>query len=109
MKYVFNVCMLMSYYVFFIVFKFLQYIIYCFLIFLIDNDVEVEDYVSYILSIYSFVQLLFMDECEVNVFGFLEFMYVFVDVFIILVKQSKIKENDVNISQSDIRLSYVSY
>lgn len=50
-----------------------------------------------------------MDECEVNVFGFLEFMYVFVDVFIILVKQSKIKENDVDISQSDIRLSYVSY
>lgn len=109
MKHAFNVCMLMTYYAFFTVLKFLQHIIYCFPTSLTDNDVEVEDYVSYTLSIHSSVQLLFMDECEVNASGFPELMYAPADALITLAKQSKIKENDANISQSDIRLSHVSH
>lgn len=87
----------------------LLHIIYCFPTSLSDNDVEVEDYVSYTLSIHSSVQLLFMDECEVNASGFPELMYAPADALITLAKQSKIKENDADISQSDIRLSHVSH
>lgn len=73
-----------------------------------DNDVEVEDYVSYTLSIHSSVQLLFMDECEVNASSFPELMYAPAEALITLAKQSKIKENDADICKSDIRLSHIA-
>lgn len=49
-----------------------------------------------------------MDECEVNASGFPELMYAPADALITLAKQSKIKENDADISQSDIRLSHIA-
>lgn len=50
-----------------------------------------------------------MDECEVNASSFPELMYAPADALITLAKQSKIKENDADICQSDIRLSRVRY
>lgn len=49
-----------------------------------------------------------MDECEVNASSFPELMYAPADALITLAKQSKIKENDADICQSDIRLSRIA-
>uniref|UniRef100_A0A8W8LF95 Calpain catalytic domain-containing protein n=1 Tax=Magallana gigas TaxID=29159 RepID=A0A8W8LF95_MAGGI len=64
-----------------------------------DNNFEAEDYVSYTLSIHSSVQLHFVE--EVNASSFPELMYASADALITLAKQSKIKENDVKISDID--------